>query len=447
MDKRETIESVVDAGLCTGCGTCVGICPIDAVEMNIDRRKGIYLPQADKAKCTGCGLCFEACPGHSVDFKSLNREIFGKEPDDILIGNYLRCYTGHATDYNIRYNSASGGLVTALLIFALEEGLIGGALVTRMSEENPLEPQPFIARTRGEIIAASKSKYCPVPANIALKEILQNEGKFAVVGLPCHIHGIRKAESLNKKLKEKIVLHIGIFCGHTPTFLATDFVLQKFKVDKNNIKVLDYRGQGWFGGMSIKLKGSNNRSIPYFNYWDKGFGLYFYPRRCSLCIDGTAELADISFGDAWLPQFKKDKIGTSILISRTRLAKEILQNKNLPTRIKINQVAPQKIFQSQKSMLDFKKSTVREGQTILGIFGKKLPIYNLTLPRKRLIDYGCFGWISFYVENYLFSKKHMWKVIPLYLFLKRVVWNIPRNVAIRIFRKAGKLIGIWSIPQ
>jgi len=74
-----------------------------------------------------------------------------------------------------------------------------------MKKENPLEPEPFIARTKEEIIEASKSKYCPVPANIALKEIMDSKSgeKFAVVGLPCHIQGIRKFEEVNKILKEK----------------------------------------------------------------------------------------------------------------------------------------------------------------------------------------------------------------------------------------------------
>jgi len=79
--------------------------------------------------------------------------------------------------------------VTALFIFALEKGLIDGALVTGMKKDKPLEPEPFIARTREKIISARGSKYCSVPANIALKEILKakEEERFAVVGLPCHI--------------------------------------------------------------------------------------------------------------------------------------------------------------------------------------------------------------------------------------------------------------------
>ena len=49
-----------------------------------------------------------------------------------------------------------------------------------------------------EPVSATKSKYCPVPANVRIKKILRRNGKFAVVGLPCHIHGVRKAEMLNK---------------------------------------------------------------------------------------------------------------------------------------------------------------------------------------------------------------------------------------------------------
>ncbi|GAI03623.1 unnamed protein product, partial [marine sediment metagenome] len=227
IDK--TISKVVETGLCTGCGTCAGICPQQCIAMVEDTSKGIYLPQLEREKCNECGVCLKVCPGHEVDFKALNLEIFGKEPEDILLGNYLNCYTGHATDYDIRYNSASGGLVTALLIFALEQGLIDGALVTKMRENNPLEPQSFIARTAEEIISAAKSKYCPVPANIALKQLLKEEGMFAVVGLPCHIHGVRKAELVNSKLKEKVALRLGLFCSQTPSFFATEYILQKMK--------------------------------------------------------------------------------------------------------------------------------------------------------------------------------------------------------------------------
>jgi len=95
IKTNKTIESVVKDGLCTGCGNCVGICPQDVVEMVIDHCKGIYVPRLDGDKCNGGGLCFEVCPWHSVDFKGLNLEIFGKEPEDIILGNYLNCWPCH----------------------------------------------------------------------------------------------------------------------------------------------------------------------------------------------------------------------------------------------------------------------------------------------------------------------------------------------------------------
>jgi len=76
--------------------------------------KGIFLLELNSKKCNQCEVCFNVCPGHSVNFGSLNLKIFGKKPEDALIGNYINCYTGHATDHEIKYNSTSGGIITAL---------------------------------------------------------------------------------------------------------------------------------------------------------------------------------------------------------------------------------------------------------------------------------------------------------------------------------------------
>jgi coenzyme F420 hydrogenase subunit beta len=89
---KQKIKSVVEDGLCTGCGTCVALYPIEAVEHTTDKQRGIYLSRIDEGRCNDCGNCYEAFPGHSVDFRQLNWEIFGKEPEDILIENYLNCY-------------------------------------------------------------------------------------------------------------------------------------------------------------------------------------------------------------------------------------------------------------------------------------------------------------------------------------------------------------------
>lgn len=378
--------------------------------------KGIYVPELNEERCCHCGICCYVCPGYEVNFKQLNLEIFGKEPEDILIGNHLNCYVGHATDYNIRYNSASGGSLTALLVFALEEGLIDGALVTRMKRDKPLEPEVFIARTKNEIIEAATSKYCPVPANIALKEILDTKSgeRFAVVGLPCQIHGVRKAEEVNDGLKKRVVLHMGIFCGTTKTFLGTEFQLQRMGIKKEEVKKIEYRGQGWPGSMTVKLKNNKKQlSELYLNYYDTKF-CSFTPWRCTMCIDQTAELADISFGDAWLPEIKKvDKVGTSIIISRNKQSEDILRQMASKGKIELSSISIEKVIESQGGSR--KKQQAKAYLNISRLLGKKVPNYD-----SQLLSSSFYFYLSssiLYSLSFLASKPSLWWLLGIYFTL------------------------------
>lgn len=417
---NKTISQVVKDGLCTGCGTCIALCPKEAIELTMNEKKGIYAPRINEEKCDHCGICYKVCPGYEVDFKTLNLEIFGKEPEDILIGNYLNCYTGYSTNYDIRYNSSSGGLVTQLLIFALEEGIIDGALVTRMKKDKPLIPEPFIARTREEIIEASKSKYCPVPANIALKKILSSKKgeRFAVVGLPCHIQGIRKAEQINKKLKEKIILHLGIFCNHAPNFWGTKLLLQKLRVKENEVIKLDCRGKGWPGYMKISKK-SGELLLP--DYWSFVGTYFFYPARCLMCSDKICELADISFGDAWLPELSDDKIGRSIVVSKSEIGEKILQMMKSKNTIKLDKVSIKKVIQSQLGTLYLKKKNLNTCNKLF----KVAPKYdNLLKPDTidRLL--ALFPYLNSYISSNSFLRKTLCHIPTKLIWLYNISYTL-----------------------
>ena len=417
MENKEINREIVNNELCTGCGTCIAMCPNEAIKLTVNEKKGIYVPKINEEECNNCGICYQVCPGYSVDFKELNLEIFEKEPEDILIGNYLNCYIGHSTDYDIRYNSASGGLVSQLLIFALKKGMIDGAIVTRMKKDNPLEPEPFIARTKEEILEASKSKYCPVPANVALKEILETkEGeRFAVVGLPCHIQGIRKAEMVNKKVKEKIVLHLGIFCSHTDSFRGTKLLLRKLCIKDKEVKKISYRGEGWPGKIQINLKNGDQRYISNQSIlWNIIFNSFFStPTRCLVCNDLTSELADISFGDPWLPRIMaKEQEGKSIIISRTKQGEKMLNTANSDGYIELSPIEPEKVIQSQRTFLHFKKVNLEERIKLLKLLGKKYP--QVSIYRTKISFYNKFVALFPLVNSHLGSKfEYLLRHIPL----------------------------------
>jgi coenzyme F420 hydrogenase subunit beta len=388
LEKR-SIEDIDLEDVCTGCGTCVGICPRNAISLEKNDQMGIYLPKILDAKCNHCGICYDCCPGHSVDYTFLNKFSFGTIPSHSLIGCVRNCSVAYATNKEIRYNSSSGGLITEILIYALEEGLIDGALVTRMNRDNPLEPEPFIAKTRGEIVEAARSKYCPVPANIAIKFILDNEGKYAVVGLPCHIQGIRKAEMLNKKLKNRIVLHLGLFCAGTKSFLATECLLQKRGINPSSVTKIEYRGRGWPGSMLISTSVHESALIiPKSDYYDLVYSS-FTPWRCMLCIDHTAELADLSFGDAWLQEITcGDNIGSSIVLSRSQIGKDIINDMVKKNLIEIKGISTDDVVKSQGGIERKRRHAIR--RCLSKILRKNAPkqIVCIDLPKPSLMDWA-----------------------------------------------------------
>ena len=397
--KRPTIKRVVKHRLCTGCGTCAGVCPHDAVGMVIDRKKGNYVPRIEKDNCAKCGLCLDVCPGHSVDFEGLTRTLMGDIPEDIALGRFLGSYVGHAIDKDIRCQGASGGLVTALLVGALERGSIDGALVTRMRPGKPLEPKPFIARTKEEIVLAARSKYCPVPAGVAVSKILASEGRFAVVGLPCHIQAMRKAEQHLPKLRGRVRYHICIACSINFSFRGTEKLLRSLNIPPQSVETLEYRGRGWPGSLYVRRDDGHETVVPYKDCY-KQLSPYSL-RRCTLCSDMLGELSDLSCGDAWVPDvMKRDKVGSSFVLTRTSEGEELLEAAAADEWVEVSDLDPRDLAASQGHAL-FKKRKLKARMALFRWTGKRVPKYRQKLLPPTLGDYR--DMIKFYVARHALS--------------------------------------------
>jgi coenzyme F420 hydrogenase subunit beta len=317
-------------------------------------------------------------------------------------------------------------LVSQILIFALDHGIIDGALVTRMNEKKPLEAESFIARSREEILSASGSKYCPVPVNVLLRDILNQDGKFAVVGLPCHIRGVRKAEMIYEKLAKRIVLHIGLLCSHTLNFLATDFLLQPATTNGATVTKLRYRGHGWPGFLTAQTVDGERFSLPYQKFGRMHILHFFAPRRCLICVDQSCELADLSFGDAWLPEFVNDKVGRSVVVSRNPKAEGILQQAREEHIVALDNLSRDSLVRSQKQVLYFKKKTVQVHYHLR--YGRKIP-NNSELLEPTWPDYLLA--ILFNLNVSISARKALWKLIfpliPLQMLLmKPLSWLSSR---------------------
>ncbi|MFC1807275.1 coenzyme F420 hydrogenase/dehydrogenase beta subunit N-terminal domain-containing protein, partial [Candidatus Omnitrophota bacterium] len=181
-------------------------------------------------------------------------KLFQESDYDSEVGYYQVAYAGWMSDMRLRKEASSAGFVTGILQFLFDAGEIEGAVVTRAKPEYPMQSEVYIARTKDELEASKGSKYCPTPTGAAFKEIRESAGRYAFVGLPCHIHGLRKAQQELTFLKEKIVISISLFCGGLTTFRGGDFVLDKFKIAKNDIQSFQYRGGGLPDGIKVRFK-------------------------------------------------------------------------------------------------------------------------------------------------------------------------------------------------
>lgn len=379
-----SIQWVFESGLCVQCGTCAAVCSRSAIQMKWDSRQGYELT-VEPERCNACGLCELVCPGAAVDFVQLGEKFLDGDRDDPRLGRFLTCHVGHASDEEIRWDAASGGIVTALLVAGLRKGLFDGALVTQMNPESPLEPMPILATTEGEIKAAAGSKYCPVAANVRLREILDADGRFAVVGLPCHIHGLRMAQARIPKLRTKVVVCISLFCGLNMSPLGTRVALDRRQVPVDQVTELRYRGEGWPGALQVQLRDAQTYREDLYSYFDRSFSAYeMY--RCTLCSDAFGELADISCGDAWLPEYMaNDEQGTSVVIVRDTRGEALLTS--LSQAVELAPLEAERAAASQKSALTSKKDRLRAKASLARVAGRETPTYEQDLPAPRLMDY------------------------------------------------------------
>jgi 2-oxoglutarate ferredoxin oxidoreductase subunit delta len=56
-------KPIIDEQKCTGCGTCVEICPMQVFEMDKKRKKAIVKKPNE---CIGCRACEVQCPAGAI---------------------------------------------------------------------------------------------------------------------------------------------------------------------------------------------------------------------------------------------------------------------------------------------------------------------------------------------------------------------------------------------
>lgn len=395
--------------LCTSCGVCEDVCPTKSIE--IIRVNGLLRPILNKETCLGdkCGRCLKVCPGLGINLSAMSNEQFDSCKEDKYIGRYYSLYTGYSLDDEIRYHSASGGMVSQFLIYLLENKLIDGAVVTGFSEDK-ITPTSYIARTKDEVLKAKSSKYCPVALNKVGNEIIKSEGKYVIVGLPCHIQGFRKRAKIDRLFREKVIGYFSIYCSSNRTFNAQDFLFKKYNVEKNKVSYFAYRDNGCLGNMVIDQE-EQRQEIPCIKYYG-ALRSFFKPRRCLTCIDHYGELADVCFGDIHIKPYSEDKIGISSWIVRNPYFDDLFKEASKEGYIYMNEIDAHTLNESQKTMLYPKKRRAKAIMNMDKFIGLKCAVYDKQLEQPHIKDY--ISEIICHCQRYIGKHKYLWWIIDLF---------------------------------
>lgn len=309
--------------LCVGCGICAHSCPKQCIKFS-ENILGQYQPFVEYTSCIECKVCEKICPLYCTEEQEKTFQY------NVIVGNYLSTYKGFDKKY--RKTSASGGFVTGVLAHLLNEGVIDYAVcVKNEPTETSFFRYEYITNPE-ELISSSKSAYYPLEISSVLKHIKNNEGRYALVVLPCQAKGIRKLQKKDKILKERIKFLLGLVCGGVPGKGMIEYIAKDAGKSLPTIQKVIFRDK--VAGeanrnCSVKLRLTTKEEIK-SNFPNGAFGRsflnkLFHYKGCNLCDDIFAEYADAAFMDAWLPEHAQDVYGTSICIVRNQDLEYILK--------------------------------------------------------------------------------------------------------------------------
>lgn len=232
----------------------------------------------------------------------------------MVLGNYKEAISARATDKKILDVAQDGGIASALLIHAIETGVIEGAVVSGDPGDD-WAPVPQVATNADEILAAAGTKYSMSPTVYGIKKAARQFGleKIGVVATPCQMQGIRKVQAYpfsTRFIGDKIKMVIGIFCMENFPMASLDtFSDALMDTPLSDVNKMDI-GKGKF---MIETKDE-----------EKGIGLKkthgYEQAGCNICTDYVCEYSDLSTGSVGSPD------GWSTVLTRTGPGIDLFQS-------------------------------------------------------------------------------------------------------------------------
>jgi coenzyme F420 hydrogenase subunit beta len=307
--------------LCTGCGACVALAP-GKLDLAMASPGFLRPVQRDTLSDAEEGAISRTCPGLGQKVIAAGRS------DSVLWGPYVSMQTGWATDPAVRFAGASGGGLSALLIYLLQSESVDAVIQIAADPEMPIGNVTVVSTDASGVLASAGSRYAASAPLAGLLALVADGRRYAFVGKPCDAAALRAMCDADSKLAAAVPVILSFFCAGVPSQTGGLAVLTALDVDPRRVTNFRYRGNGWPGRATARLDDGSEHSMTYHESWGNILSKHVQ-HRCKICADGTGVAADLVCGDAWesdaegYPRFEEEP-GISLIVARTTLGAEIL---------------------------------------------------------------------------------------------------------------------------
>lgn len=356
-----SITKIINAGLCTGCGSCVAASK-SCLKMSWNE-DGFLVPQQTDNEKPSDNL-IKYCPFNPAPDPNIKDEgviakhcLTSTTKEDSHIGRYINTYAGYSKDY--RKTSSSGGLATYIFHRLLEQGVVDKLFVVKELDG----AYAYCIHEKGEDIKSiSKTRYLPVSMEGIFDLINNTDEKIGVAGVACFIKAIRIKQYYDPELKIRIPFTIGIICGGLKSKYYSDFLSsasgiqdkythQEYRIKNSKKPALDYK----YGAYDEKGEFKTVRMQSLGDMWGTGL---FKARACDYCTDVFSELSDISLGDAWINPYNTEGDGNSIIITRSKIAEELIISGIDSKELVLDKIGKEKVINSQSGAINHRQKAI-----------------------------------------------------------------------------------------
>jgi coenzyme F420 hydrogenase subunit beta len=376
-----------------------------------------------KELCSECGLCDtyyihyvkEACAFINQQIPALETQAHGRSrdldtEDDLYFGVHQEMMA--ARKIEPIPGAQWTGIVSTVAIEMLEKGLVEGVVCVQNSPEDRFQPQPIIARSRAEILAARVNKPTLSP-NLSILEQIEQSGlkKLLAIGVGCQIQALRAVE---KEIGLEQLYVLGTPCTDNVTRAG----LQKFldTTSRSPETVVYYEFMQDFN-VHFKHEDGSTELVPFFGLNTKELKDVFAPS-CLSCFDYVNSLADLVVGYMGAP------FGWQWIVVRNDRGKAMLDlvNDLIETQPVMSKGDRKQAVQQSIPAYDQAMTLPMWLAKIIGVFINQIG--------PKGLEYARFSIDSHFTRNYIYTKR-----------------NHPEKLEQHVPEYAKKIVAQYKLPD